>query len=1011
MKNVRFCLLVVAAAAVVSAQALSIVETGAVGDGVVKNTAAIQTAIDRVAAAGGGRVEIPSGKFVTGSIYLKDNVELHLEKDAVLFGSPDKADYNAADVCPQNTTCASESSFGAHLVLAIERKNVSITGEGTIDGNCEAFLLGPRVVYEQDKIPWRPSQMIYFVECDGVRLESFNIRHAPYWSCFLFGCRDVEVKGLTIRQRRYPHTHNGDGLDIDTCEHVRISDCDILASDDALTLRASAGRLKRKMECRDVVVRNCRLSSACTGVRLGVGDGVIRDCDLKGLKIYRTWSGFDFVSSWSKRSPGTSFRNITISDVELESVIFLTMRRNFGCADRVFDDLVFRNVKGTTEMSSDVFAGSDPQEEFGTIVFEDVDVGQGVEIRGARNPVVRGGTLKRLNLTDAQRADNAAYYKRRHRECWHLTDGTKPNPVRVAEIAASLREQPGIAEEHISNRARWAKDGLSGRERNMWANAKKILDAPIPTCTVEAYVLWATNRYKKASTIPENLRYHGTLRAKNLSALAVAECVENKGRYLGKIVEYLEAIVVQPSWGWAPHDDKKLGNLTGERYSIELGSSEFVLSLATVLDRLRGKLPSETVRRIRAEIEKRVFSVYRSYNAGTAEPDYWWNGENNWTAVCHGNTVRAALRIVEDRTDRAAFLEAAERGLRHYLVSFLDDGYCTEGQSYWNYGFGHFLTVVTAFRAFTGGEVDLALDPLVRLAMEYPKKCTLDGSLAPRFADSSDGVDFGLIKRGREVWPDFEPKIPSPLPIRDYFPVAQVLICRPSAEGQRMGERGLYVAFKGGSNGFNHNHNDLGSYEALLDGESLFGDPGSMIYTADMFGPKRYTYPLVGSYGHPVPLIGDLQQQAGSDVNAKVLSTHFTEGKDEIIFDLTPGYRGLAPGAVVRTCIYDRQYAIFSVTDRIRLERPARLEFPIASTAAVGDGAEKGEYLVTSKKGGTLAVKMTVEGAPWSVRREEIENPMCPSVNRIAACTDKPVLSATSVLTVSLKADAKGGER
>ncbi len=75
---------------------------GAKGDGAVKDTAALQRAIDAAGDAGGGRVVFPAGTYLTGSIYLKDGVELHLQKDAVIFGSPDKEDYNAADICPQN---------------------------------------------------------------------------------------------------------------------------------------------------------------------------------------------------------------------------------------------------------------------------------------------------------------------------------------------------------------------------------------------------------------------------------------------------------------------------------------------------------------------------------------------------------------------------------------------------------------------------------------------------------------------------------------------------------------------------------------------------------------------------------------------------------------------------------------------------------------------------------------------------------------------------------------------
>ena len=982
-----FAVAVLGAAWTLSAADFDVRAYGAKGDGVIKDTSALQRAIDAAGDAGGGRVVVPAGTYLTGSLYLKDGVELHLKKDAVIFGSPDKEDYNAADICPQNWTSKSESASGAHLILALEKKNVSITGEGWVDGNCRAFLLGPHIVYAQSKVPWRPSQMIYFVQCDGVRLEGFCTRDAPYWTCLLFGCRDVAVKGLTMRQMRYPHTHNGDGLDIDTCECVTVDDCDILASDDALTLRACAGRLTRPMECRDVTVRNCRLSSACTAMRIGVGDGVIRDCHIKGLKIWRTRSGFDLVSSWNKTSPGTSFLNLTIEDVEMEVVRFLTLRRNYGAADRKVDGITFRNVRGSAEMPSFAYAGEAEGGNFGTVTFDNVNLDQPIELRGVRNPVITGGSLKTVSFTEEQRKANEAYYHKRHMEYWHKSEITNSNPVRVIEIADCLAAEPGFPGDHISNRSRWAAAALSGSEMNAVKAAKGLMEAPIPSCTEKAYIRWATNKYYRADTIPKAERYGMGARQKNLDTLTVAECVENGGRYLPKIAEYLEAIADQPSWVWAPHD-RQLTALKGTRMLIDLGTAGFVLSVATTLDRLRGRLPAATVARIRAEMERRVFGPYLAQSEGKAPRQGWFFGKSNWNAVCHGGVVQAALRVVEDRMLRARFLEVAERANRCYLESFLDDGFCTEGQSYWNYGFANFLDNVIQFRAFTGGKVDFALDPVCRLAMEYPKRYLIAPGISPRFADSSSAIAWNVMRRGCKVFPGFVAELPSPLPERDFFPNAQVLICRP---GGGQGASGLRAAFMGGANMYNHNHNDVGSYDIILDGTRMAGDAGGLLYTNDMFGKNRYKYKLLGSYGHPVPLIGGVEQAFGEGRKAKLLGKRFSAEADEITFDLSPAYPGFKDGTAVRTFRYDRVNGAITITDVIRCGKPELMEFPVMTEASITPGGEKGAWLLKAD-GNVLRLTVAAEGADaWSFKREDLERTVGnQAVTRLALTLDKP---------------------
>src|SRR5690625_68544 len=108
---------------------------GAVGSGEVKDTEAIQQTIDACAAAGGGTVLLPAGRYLSGTIYLKSNMNLHLSGGATLVGSTDREDYNADDVFPENYASVRDQATGAHLIIAYLQVNVSITGTGTIDGN------------------------------------------------------------------------------------------------------------------------------------------------------------------------------------------------------------------------------------------------------------------------------------------------------------------------------------------------------------------------------------------------------------------------------------------------------------------------------------------------------------------------------------------------------------------------------------------------------------------------------------------------------------------------------------------------------------------------------------------------------------------------------------------------------------------------------------------------------------------------------------------------------------
>ena len=387
---------------------------GAKGDGRTKDTIAIQSAIDAAEKAGGGTVEVPAGVYLIGSIFLKDNIDLHIGAGATLKGSPDKADYNAVDVCPQNGVCLPESSFGAHLVLCIEKSNVTVRGPGAIDGNSMAFIVDEKCSpwpRGQAGIPWRPSQMLYFVESRNVRVMDLTLRDSPYWTCFLHGCTGVSVRGLDISTRRRPiHTHNGDGIDIDCCQYVTVSDCRISTADDCITLRASGSRLKRQQDCAYIAIANCVLSTPCNGVRVGVGDGRIHDATFDNIVVHDTRTAIDIVSSWSKASRGVDIQDLRFSNMQIDCCDFLHLYPRYA-KDRVIRNVTFSGVTGRTLISS--FASGTAEAPLRGIRFKDVELTHGTILRHAEDVKFEGGTFTAVTPTSEEEAAREAF-RRRH---------------------------------------------------------------------------------------------------------------------------------------------------------------------------------------------------------------------------------------------------------------------------------------------------------------------------------------------------------------------------------------------------------------------------------------------------------------------------------------------------------------------------------------------------------------------------------------------------------------------
>ena len=235
-------------------QTLNILDFGAKGDGVTKDTAAIQKALDVCGGNGGGTVLVPEGVFLTGSLVLHANTTLQLSPRANLLGSPDAADY------PIETVRWEGEFRDGHraLLCASNAANITITG---------GAIFGPPLPLSRLRTPRGPV-LIELTGCTNATLENFTTQYQRLWSIHPLFCKNFTARGLILRSVGA----NGDGIDVDSCDGVTIEHCDINTGDDAVVLKSGRGLAAQNLHrpTENVVIRDCRLqSSIFAGLALG----------------------------------------------------------------------------------------------------------------------------------------------------------------------------------------------------------------------------------------------------------------------------------------------------------------------------------------------------------------------------------------------------------------------------------------------------------------------------------------------------------------------------------------------------------------------------------------------------------------------------------------------------------------------------------------------------------------------------------------------------------------------
>jgi len=271
-------------------QDFDIVEYGAQPGGTTVNTDAIQRAVDDCSAAGGGRVSCGPGVFLTGSLVLRDNVELHVSRGCRLVGSLKLEDYQPFEAEGFHPEKAPEHCTES-LVRAIGARNIAITGPGEIDGSGLAFYDindKPTRFFRKPTTP-RP-RMVMMYNCRDVLVEGTAFVDSPCWTFWLMKCERVQINGARVwgDQRMI----NNDGIDLDSCRDVTVSDCIIRTGDDCLVLRDIQQMFDDPVPCENITIDNCVLDTWCQGIRVGCpSDGTIRNCTFSNLTLKSTNNG------------------------------------------------------------------------------------------------------------------------------------------------------------------------------------------------------------------------------------------------------------------------------------------------------------------------------------------------------------------------------------------------------------------------------------------------------------------------------------------------------------------------------------------------------------------------------------------------------------------------------------------------------------------------------------------------------------------------------------------------
>ena len=307
------------------------------------STAAINKAIQICNKNGGGTVFVPPGDFISGTIILLSNVSLELSAGAKLIGSKDTADYLLIDRVLMPTE--GYSRYG--LLYANDVQNISISGKGEIDGQGTYFMRSPYqykyigrdfdaiftrqgnafmkagTIIEDGPVTYsfRPGLLITMTHCENVSITDVTMKDSPEWTIRLGFCDGVKIRGITIDNNQL--VPNNDGIHCTVSRNITISDCNIVAGDDAIIVSGFGDDVRPGQKftygnktgiAENVTVTNCVLSSRSACIRIGYGEYPIRNLVFNNLVMYASNRGIGIFAREQSSIEHVLFSNIIINN-------------------------------------------------------------------------------------------------------------------------------------------------------------------------------------------------------------------------------------------------------------------------------------------------------------------------------------------------------------------------------------------------------------------------------------------------------------------------------------------------------------------------------------------------------------------------------------------------------------------------------------------------------------------------------------------------------------------------